>query len=82
MSKEPMRGVTPVGGPRDEDVPREGPVIVFTGAHLRCPCRPGELQEIADFHGRSSVLCCFCGNDYALPQVSYRWPPVPVRRRA
>lgn len=82
MPKEPMRGVTPVGGPQNQDVPEKGPVIVFTGAHLRCPCRPGDLQEIDDFHGRRSVLCSYCGHDYALPAVTYRWPPVVSRRRA
>lgn len=81
MSKQPLRGVTPVGGPQNAEVP-EGPVIVFTGANLRCPCKPGEFQELHDLHGKDSVNCLYCGQNYAIPAVSYRWPPVIQRRRA
>lgn len=75
MPKEPIQGVTPVGGRQNTQVPDESPVIVFTGAHMRCPCKPGALTEIDEFSSKGVVMCQFCGKEYDLPQVSYRWPP-------
>jgi hypothetical protein len=76
-----LKGVTPVGGTNDADVPK-GPVVVFTGAHLRCPCSPKDLQEIAHFDRQRSVTCARCKLEYDLPVVSYRWPPTANIRRA
>jgi len=81
MPQTHLRGVTPVGGPQNAEVPKEGPVIVFTGANLRCPCRPEEFQELHDLHGKETVTCLHCGETYSIPAVSYRWPPVARRGR-
>ena len=75
-----MHGVTPVGGPNNAEVP-DGPSIVFTGAHLKCPCKPDDLQLIDNFHGKRTILCGYCGVDYDLPLISYRWPPAMITRK-
>lgn len=74
MSEQPFTGVTPVGGPSNAKLPK-GPVIVFTEAHLRCPCRPNALTQIESFENHRSIRCGHCMKIYALPAVTYRWPP-------
>lgn len=78
MSKNSFSGVTPVGG-SNPDTPSKGPVILFTQAHLRCPCDPDQLQEVF-LPGTKYVTCVLCGAEYDLPKVSYRWPPPGARR--
>ena len=70
-----LKGVTPLA--EGKELPK-GPVIVFTGVALKCPCSDS-LIPLTTIPERA-ITCPKCHKLYDLPTVSYRWPPVSILR--